>query len=155
MSHFHFWRLYFYILSAFLIEVFGEWTKEVSYWQEEVDDSYWRGRRGRIFFKPQGYYLSHQRGSLNTSQERNGSWGHMDKNLTSGEDTCCQKNDWKESSLQWGIWLLVLLVPESICFIKSSRCPAWSGLSALMAWKSVLKSPGAGTLGSRSPTNKR
>lgn len=153
MSHFHFWRLYFYILSAFLIGVFGERTKEVSYWQE-VDDSYCRGRSGRSLFKPQDYHLSHQRRSLNALQERNGSWGHMDSSLTSGEDTLLSEK-WLERILAAvRIWLLVLLVPESICFIKLSRCPARSGLSALMAWKSVLKSPGAGMLGSRSPTNK-
>ena len=34
-----------------------EWTQEVTYWQEETDDSCWTGRKVRNPFEPQEYHF--------------------------------------------------------------------------------------------------
>lgn len=131
MSHFCFCRVYFYTLTAFFTEVFWEWTKEVSYWQEEIDDSCWRRWRGRKT-------LSRLKGTIFAPEEVTAcitgeKWilrGHVDNSLTFGEDTCCQKKMIpKNPCCSKGIRLLVATVPKSICFIQLTRCPVPSGLS--------------------------
>lgn len=104
MRHFCFWRVYFYTLTAFFIRVFWEWTRAVSYWQEETDDSWWRRRSGA------GGTLSSPRIPFFTLEE-------VAECITGekwiwevtwiivpplGRTPCCQKNDSKEFLLQQG-----------------------------------------------------
>lgn len=132
VSQFRFWRVYFYTLPAFFTEMFGEWTKEVSYRQEEIDDSCWGRRRGKPFQVTKTPFFAPEEVTECITGEKWILRGHMDNSLTFEEDTLLSEKMTQKLPYrtQWGgLGCLCCTEPKSIGFVRLTTCPVWSGLS--------------------------
>ena len=144
--------------TAFFTGKFWEWTREVSYWQEETDDSCWTGRRGKkCFWAIRIPFFTLEEVTECIAVEKWILRGHMDNGPTFGEDTLLPER-WSKRILAAakGLGYLCWTVPRSIGFIKLIRCPVWSGLSRYFNGpeECTRKSPGAGRCSSGSPVDK-